>query len=460
MVLQGYALFPHMTVFDNVAFPLRLRGVRGTALRRRVEEALAIVALNHLSERRPSQLSGGQQQRVALARSFVHRPPVLLMDEPLSALDRALRQHMQTELRHIHKEVGTTLIYVTHDHDEALSLSDRMVVMNDAEIVQIGTSRDIYERPATLFVAGFIGSANLLPGRAQSVDGTSGTSINTTFGLVARGIASAPLQDGEQAVVVLRPEDALLTCTDGAAVNRVPVTPRELVYLGDRFKCMRCHQRRDRLRVLAVARSAGSSGTRARTRPVLADRQDDTRASRWLRRPAGVVRGRQRKSQVVPSWTMTIAVSLMEETSAAAAVRATALVVAAKPRSMAGNELGEQCVFAYVEDLRSSRALGVAAGVAVTAAVPGPAVHPMRIHPPTAQTTLHKPGQQVAPGTAVFGRPGRPHVLDCDEHRLTDQWRVHHHRRDHPLRDWSRPTLHHIAEVFAGPLEPAPDLLT
>jgi ABC-type Fe3+/spermidine/putrescine transport system ATPase subunit len=236
MVLQGYALFPHMSVFDNVAYPLRLRGMRGGPLRKRVEEALGIVSLNHLAARRPAQLSGGQQQRVALARSYVHRPPVLLMDEPLSALDRALRQQMQTELRHIHQEVGTTLIYVTHDQDEALSLSDRVVVMNDSKIIQIGTATDIYERPATLFVAGFIGSANLLPGIIEP-GGAETAVVATDCGLIARGVPSTPLLAGEQAVAVLRPEDAKLAPEDTTESNRLRVTPRELVYLGDRVKC-------------------------------------------------------------------------------------------------------------------------------------------------------------------------------------------------------------------------------
>jgi spermidine/putrescine ABC transporter ATP-binding subunit len=238
MVFQGYALFPHMSVFDNVAFGLRLKRVRGDELRRRVAEGLRSVALEGMEQRRPSQLSGGQQQRVALARAIVDDPPLLLMDEPLSALDKALRKQMQVELRRIHRNLGTTLLYVTHDQEEALSLSDRIVVMHEGRVMQAGTPREIYERPTTRFVAEFIGEANFvdLHDVVAAADG------------YARGIAdgdasvcgrlTGPVDGGRSGTLVLRPEDAELGAADTTTHNCLTVRARELVYVGDRVRCV------------------------------------------------------------------------------------------------------------------------------------------------------------------------------------------------------------------------------
>jgi len=168
IVFQQLALFPHMSVFDNIAFGLVERKIPKNEIRHRVSEALDFVNLTGLENRRPSQLSGGQQQRVALARSLVLKPKVLLLDEPLASLDRKLRKEMQVELRKIQREVGTTFLYVTHDQKVALSLSDRIGVMKDGRVVQIGTSTDIYETPRTAFVASFMGATNIFPGRAIS----------------------------------------------------------------------------------------------------------------------------------------------------------------------------------------------------------------------------------------------------------------------------------------------------
>ena len=161
-VFQDYALFPHMTVGQNVEYGLRVRRVPRAERRRRAEEALDIVRLTGLSERKPVQLSGGQRQRVALARALVNQPGVLLLDEPLGALDAKLRQEMQSELKRIQREVGITFVYVTHDQEEALTMSDRLAVFNQGRIEQLGTPVDVYERPASGFVAGFIGISNLL----------------------------------------------------------------------------------------------------------------------------------------------------------------------------------------------------------------------------------------------------------------------------------------------------------
>src|SRR5262249_30604158 len=164
IVFQSYALFPHMSVFDNVAFPLRMRHVAPQELRRRVEEALALVHLGPMGARRIQQLSGGQQQRVALARALVFRPPVLLMDEPLGALDRKLREQMQLEIKRIQHTLGLTVLYVTHDQEEALILSDRIAIMHDGVLHQVGTPAEVYERPTTAVVADFVGESNMLRG--------------------------------------------------------------------------------------------------------------------------------------------------------------------------------------------------------------------------------------------------------------------------------------------------------
>jgi spermidine/putrescine transport system ATP-binding protein len=171
MVFQSYALFPHMSVFENVAFGLRRKKAGQDEITRRVTEMLDIVDLAGRGQRRPRELSGGQQQRVALARALVNRPRALLLDEPLGALDLKLRQAMQVELKRIQREVGITFVYVTHDQGEALTMSDRIAVMNDGAIEHLGSPRDIYEHPRTRFVAGFIGTSNLLTGTVTRVDG-------------------------------------------------------------------------------------------------------------------------------------------------------------------------------------------------------------------------------------------------------------------------------------------------
>jgi putative spermidine/putrescine transport system ATP-binding protein len=175
-VFQDYALFPHMSVRQNVEYGLRVKRVPRTERRARAAEALSTVRLDGFGERRPAQLSGGQRQRVALARALVNRPKVLLLDEPLGALDLKLRQAMQTELKQIQRDVGITFLFVTHDQDEALTMSDRVAVFNDGRIEQVGTPAQVYEEPATAFVAGFVGTSNLLSGRgAETVLGKDGT---------------------------------------------------------------------------------------------------------------------------------------------------------------------------------------------------------------------------------------------------------------------------------------------
>jgi len=175
-VFQDYALFPHMTVAQNIEYGLRVRGVDRATRRRQARDALDLVRLTGFDQRRPGQLSGGQRQRVALARALVNRPQVLLLDEPLGALDLKLREQMQIELKAIQRDVGITFVFVTHDQDEALTLSDRLAVFNQGRVEQVGTPREVYERPETAFVAGFVGTSNVLTGEsAQRVYGEAGT---------------------------------------------------------------------------------------------------------------------------------------------------------------------------------------------------------------------------------------------------------------------------------------------
>jgi spermidine/putrescine transport system ATP-binding protein len=223
MVFQSYALFPHMTVADNVAFGLHRRGVRGVELTRRVRDVLAMVQLDQLAQRLPRQLSGGQQQRVALARAIVINPTVLLLDEPLSALDRRLRQDMQVELRRIQRDSGLTTIFVTHDQEEALALSDHVAILDHGRIVQEGTPIAIYERPTSRFAAAFLGDANFLSG--EPVAGGLNVGGQT---IRVNGAAATP-------TVAVRPEKMTLLAS-GAATdgfdNLLPATVRQVVYAG------------------------------------------------------------------------------------------------------------------------------------------------------------------------------------------------------------------------------------
>lgn len=205
MVFQNYALFPHLSVFDNVAYGLRRRGVRGAALRSRVEDMLAKLAIEHLAQRRPAKLSGGQQQRVAVGRALAVEPAVLLLDEPFSALDAQLREQTRIELRRLQLETGVTAVFVTHDQQEALAIADHVVVMNGGRVVQEGPPQEIYERPATRFVAGFIGAANLLTGQVVSADGQLLT-IRTDDGLNLQA-RSDVVSVGDSVTVAVRAED-------------------------------------------------------------------------------------------------------------------------------------------------------------------------------------------------------------------------------------------------------------
>lgn len=217
MVFQSLALFPHMTVFDNIAYGTRMRGWDRQAVDTRVRELLELIMLPEAGRRYPGQLSGGQQQRVALARALAPRPAVLLLDEPLGALDRKIREELQIQLTRIHREVGTTTILVTHDQREAMGMSDRIAVMDAGRIRQVGSPETLYERPADLFVADFLGVSNLIPVRVEAVDGTEatvrlddGTQVRVT---AASGDEGGPAP-GTSAHLALRPEDLRLRAAD------------------------------------------------------------------------------------------------------------------------------------------------------------------------------------------------------------------------------------------------------
>jgi putative spermidine/putrescine transport system ATP-binding protein len=224
VVFQNYALFPHMSVAGNVAYPLKLRGISKTEINKRVQWALALVKLEGFGERSIHQLSGGQRQRVALARAVVFEPSVLLMDEPLSALDKKLREHMQIEIRRLHETLRVTTIYVTHDQREALTMSDRIAVINHGRFAQIGEPKALYEKPASKFVAEFIGDATLLPLDAGAKSPTfRGRPVQCKYKI-----------DDESAYVVLRPEKLrLVGKKDTAAWNRFAGTIDDIVYQGE-----------------------------------------------------------------------------------------------------------------------------------------------------------------------------------------------------------------------------------
>jgi spermidine/putrescine transport system ATP-binding protein len=223
-VFQSYALFPHLSVFENVAFGLRRRGVRGDTLRGRIEEMLKIVGLEGMGRRKPRQLSGGQQQRVALARALVNKPQVLLLDEPLGALDLKLRKQMQLELKAIQHDVGITFIHVTHDQEEAMTMADRIAVMNRGRIEQLGTPTELYETPATAYVAGFLGASNLIQGIVSGSD-----SVRLHHGPEVRVPASALNGRTGEVAVGIRPEKIEL---GSGQPNAIEGTIVEQAYVG------------------------------------------------------------------------------------------------------------------------------------------------------------------------------------------------------------------------------------
>lgn len=233
VVFQNYALFPHMTVAENVGFPLRMRGVPKAEIQRKITASLDMVELSKQRDFRPAQLSGGQQQRVALARALIFEPRVVLMDEPLGALDKRLREQMQLDIRNLHRRLGLTIVFVTHDQSEALTMSDRIAVFNNGCIEQIAPPAEVYDRPATRFVADFIGEANVVSGTVTGSD-DAGSTIRLAEGLDIRIAIHRRL--GDKVTVVVRPERMKLSLPNQRPANPIHVRLKDSIYHGDHIR--------------------------------------------------------------------------------------------------------------------------------------------------------------------------------------------------------------------------------
>jgi putative spermidine/putrescine transport system ATP-binding protein len=257
LVFQNYALFPHLTVKENIAFPLQMRGVPRSEVDNRVMSSLRMVQLEHTASRLPRSLSGGQQQRIALARCFVYRPSIILMDEPLGALDRKLRDTMQVEISQLHRELGITVLYVTHDQDEAMAMSDRICLMNEGKIEQIGTPEELYFRPRSIFVADFIGDSNLIEVTVTNstvdgechVEGPSGVSLSSS--------RSDRHASGTKARLMVRPERIRILGPSETAANLMRGITREVLFVGSQYKY--CVELPDSTRIWARQATAGDN---------------------------------------------------------------------------------------------------------------------------------------------------------------------------------------------------------
>jgi putative spermidine/putrescine transport system ATP-binding protein len=230
IVFQNYALFPHLTVYENIAFPLRMRRMAEAAIAAEVGRVLEIVQLPHVADRLPRALSGGQQQRIALARCMVYRPSIILMDEPLGALDRQLRDHMQLEIKELHSRLGITVLYVTHDQEEAMAMSDRICLMNNGRIEQIGTPQEMYFRPRSVFVAQFLGESNILD--ATVAEAGESLLLAGPGGLAVRALGGGGERPGAAVKFIVRPESIRLLSPGETADNVVAGTLRETVFVG------------------------------------------------------------------------------------------------------------------------------------------------------------------------------------------------------------------------------------
>jgi putative spermidine/putrescine transport system ATP-binding protein len=235
MVFQNYALFPHMTVGENLSFPLEVRGMGKSERDEKVQRALDMVEMGAFGGRRPAQLSGGQQQRIALARALVFEPDLVLMDEPLGALDKNLREQMQFEIKHIHENLGVTVVYVTHDQSEALTMSDRIAVFDDGRIQQLASPDDLYERPENAFVAAFIGENNTLRGKVASIDGNY-CKVRLDDGSEVVALKVNVEGEGARSTLSLRPERVSIDATEDTSDNLFDGVVQELIYLGDHIR--------------------------------------------------------------------------------------------------------------------------------------------------------------------------------------------------------------------------------
>ncbi|RYE86368.1 MAG: ABC transporter ATP-binding protein, partial [Hyphomicrobiales bacterium] len=232
MVFQSYALFPHLSVFENVAFPLRMRKHSETEIKAAVGSALEMIRLSHVSDRLPRALSGGQQQRIALARCLVYKPSIILMDEPLGALDRKLREEMQLEIKRIHRATGTTLLYVTHDQDEAMTMSDRICLMKDGRIEHLGSPDELYFAPKTEFTADFLGSSNFIDAEVSGRDGER-TVLSIAGGKTIKAVLSPSCAGKKHIRVMIRPERTVLgPAAPGSDANEVSGTVSDSILAG------------------------------------------------------------------------------------------------------------------------------------------------------------------------------------------------------------------------------------
>ena len=236
MVFQNYALFPHMTVSENLAFPLQVRKMDKSEVESRVQRALEMVRLPEFGDRRPGQLSGGQQQRVAVARALVFDPQLVLMDEPLGALDKNLREEMQYEIKHIHESLGVTVVYVTHDQAEALTMSNRIAVFDDGIVQQLAAPDVLYEKPDNAFVAGFIGENNRLMGKVTAIEGDICNVELEGAGGAVQALRVNVGAVGDRTTLSLRPERVTISPADGTTDNACPARVEELIYLGDHIR--------------------------------------------------------------------------------------------------------------------------------------------------------------------------------------------------------------------------------
>jgi putative spermidine/putrescine transport system ATP-binding protein len=266
MVFQGYALFPHMTVEQNIAFPLKVRKRPADEIRRRVGDMIGRVGLKGHGHKLPSQLSGGQQQRVALARALVFEPGVLLLDEPFSALDKSLRGQMQTEMKRLHEETGTTFVFVTHDQSEALALSSRVAIFNHGALLQVGAPQEVYDRPSSRFVAEFLGEINLLPLTGLQQDDGAAVGLLDERPVRLAGARVPEMQaNGRDALLAVRPEYMSIAAEPPAAQNAIAATATASTYLGSATRLDLTTRQGDRLTVSVpneVAASAlGSSNS-------------------------------------------------------------------------------------------------------------------------------------------------------------------------------------------------------
>jgi putative spermidine/putrescine transport system ATP-binding protein len=232
VVFQNYALFPHMTVAENLAYPLKARRMAKDDIAKRVRLGLEMTQLQTLGQRRPTELSGGQQQRVALARALVFDPSIVLLDEPLGALDRQLRESMQLELKQLHRETGVTMIYVTHDQGEAMMMSDRVAVFNEGTLLQCAPPNDLYDHPKSAFVAEFVGENNRLSGQVAASDAACCT-IMTDIGLIIRACAKPELKVGDKVLIYLRPERVMVGIAAANCENRYAAKVTDAIFLGD-----------------------------------------------------------------------------------------------------------------------------------------------------------------------------------------------------------------------------------